>query len=195
MSAGRIRTLLLRAGIVVASVFVVLFLVGFLGAQRACAHDPRFACSARDASNPIGIGDAAKSWAFYGHLREGETDVYVVSVDRQERVPWSLLIDERDAANPARPFATVTRFNGNHVAQLDFSRSASFYEPFSREQYATTPESELALLPGRYRIEVGMRGGKTTQRYAMAIGAQERFGLLEIPYVFGAIHRIRSQNY
>jgi len=189
------RRWLVRGGIAIVLLLAVLVLAGALGAQRACAHDPRFACSPRPASSPIPITDVAKSWAFYGHLRPGERDVYTIDVAAQVRVPWNLLVDARDAANPARPFATLTTAAGTPVARMDFRRSEPFYEPFSREHYLSTPDVTLTLQPGRYRIEVGMRAGDRPQRYTMAIGTEERFGLTEIPYVLGTIHRIRSRNY
>ena len=189
------KNLVLRGAIAIVLLLVVLIVGGALGAQRACAHDPRFACSPHPASSPIAITDVAKSWAFYGHLRPGERDVYTIDVPSEARVPWSLLVDRRDAGNPARPFATITTATGHPVAQTDFRQSEAFYEPFSRERYLTTPDVALTLPPGRYNLTVGMRGGNRPQRYAMAIGTEERFALTEIPYVLGAIHRIRSLNY
>jgi hypothetical protein len=190
-----VRNFFVRGAIAIVLLLAVLIVVGALGAQRACAHDPRFACSPRPASSPIAITDVAKSWALYGHLRPGERDIYTIDVPSEARVPWSLLVDRRDAGNPARPFAAITTAAGHPVAHVDFQRSEAFYEPFSRERYLTTPDVALTLPPGRYNLTVGMRGGDRPQRYAMAIGTEERFTLTEIPYVLGAIHRIRTQNY
>jgi hypothetical protein len=189
------RQLLVRAGGVIALAVLLWFIAGFLSAQRACAHDPRFACSVRGSSDPIYVADPVKSWAFYGHLRNGQTEVYEISLARAGRISWSLLVDQRDAYNPARPAALLSTASGKMLQSLDFSRMRRFYEPFSREQYITTATSMLALGPGKYRINVNMRGGDVQQRYTLALGSEERFGLTEIPYVLGAIHRIRDQNY
>ncbi len=174
-------------------VAIVWFAVGYLSAGSACAHDPRFVCSPREA-RPVRIADPTKSWAFYGHLRAGEYDAFVFTVAAPSAIPWSLLVDRRDARNPGRPHAVLTR-HGRIVARLAFAHPTSFYEPFSREHYLTTRPAMLHLAPGRYRITVTIPQAATTQRYVLAIGAQERFGIGEIPYVFGAIHRIRALRY
>ncbi|MDP9017475.1 MAG: hypothetical protein M3N19_04045 [Candidatus Eremiobacteraeota bacterium] len=141
------------------------------------------------------IAIPTKSWAFYGHLRDGEVDTFVTSIDRQATIPWSLLIDMRDAQNAARPTATLTNERGKTLATLAFSDTEAFFEPFSREQYRTTRTQMLSLSKGDYRIHVLMHGGNVAQRYTMAIGTQELFGLADIPFVLGAIHRIRALDY
>ncbi len=192
---GRTARNVLRVAIVAMAALAIWFVVGFSSAQRACAHDPRFACSPRAQSNAVPIADPRKSWAFYGHLRGGETDEYDFAIASAAKLPWSLLVDARDAHNPARPAGTLFGPNGKLVAALDFAHAERFYEPFSREEYLTTPTLALELPPGAYRIIVRMQGGIAVQRYVMAIGADERFGIGEIPYVFGAIHRIRALDY
>jgi hypothetical protein len=181
---------------VLAALFVAaLCVVGFLGAGRACAHDPRFACSPRTPVNPVVIADPEKSWAFYGHLATGEADRYAFSVRTPLRVPWNILVDERDARNPARPSATLFDANGAVRARIDLRDATMFFEPFSRERYLSSPERELSLAPGAYTIDVSMRGGHATQRYTLAIGEAERFSVLDVPYVAGAIVRIRALRY
>jgi hypothetical protein len=186
--------LVARIGGIVAVAIVIWFVAGFFSAQRACAHDPRFACSPRGPSDPVRIKDPSKSWAFYGHLRKGETDVYEITVDRSAQIPWSLLVDRRDAGNPARPFFTLSTADGRLLQTTDFAHSERFYEPFSREQYSTTPTTILSLEAGRYSIAIRMCG-TNEQRYTLAIGSVEHFGISEIPYVLGSIHRIRAQQY
>lgn len=176
---------------VLASLFWVAF--GYFSAQRACAHDPRFTCSPRTAKNPVLIPDASKSWAFYGTLRHGQTDRYEFELPARTSVPVNLLVDARDSANPARPALTIDR-NGRSVTFLDFSRVTTFYEPFSREQYINTPSQDLTLEPGHYTATVSM-SGTDAQRYTLAIGEAERFTVFEVPYVAGAIHRIRALRY
>ncbi len=189
------RTLIARVAGVATLALVVWFAVGLSSAQRACAHDPRFTCSPRGLSNPVRIADPLKSWAFYGHVGKGESDVYEFSLARAATIPWSLLVDSRDAGNPARPIATLENEDGALLDTIDFSRSEAFYEPFSRERYLTTPVVSLALQPGTYVIDVAMHPAARPQRYTMAIGSEERFGIAEVPYVLGAIHRIRALNY
>lgn len=104
------------------------------------------------------------------------------------------MLDRRDAANPARPEATLTSAGGSTVARLRLTRGTPFYEPFSRLTYLESREARLDLKPGTYRIVVSMYGGAARQRYVMAIGEAERFGAGEVPYVFGAIDRIRHQR-
>jgi len=110
-------------------------------------------------------------------------------------VPWNLLIEKKDVANSARPVAILTNDSGTVVARATLARTQSFFEPFSRIDYLSSPPVNLHLAPGRYRIEVVMNGPGSMQRYVMAIGEQERFGLWEIPYVLGAIHRIRTRGW
>lgn len=177
------------------AVFFGIFVVGFLSARDACAHDPRFACSPRGAERPIVIDDPQKSWAFYGHLRPNEEDHYRITVRKPLRVPWSLLVDERDAGNTARPEALVQDGSGRKLAQLNLVQPVHFYEPFSRERYLSSNNSVLDLPPGAYVAIVRMRGGDSLQRYTFAIGESEQFSLTEIPYVFGAVARMRTLHY
>ena len=134
-----------------------------------------------------------KSWAFYGHLRKGETDVYQITVDRSAQIPWSLLVDRRDAGNSARPVFTLSTADGRLLQTTHFAHSERFYEPFSREQYSTTPTTILSLEGGRYRIAIRMCG-TNEQRYTLAIGSAEHFGISEIPYVLGSIHRFEPDS-
>jgi hypothetical protein len=127
-------------------------------------------------------------------LRKGETDVYQITVDRSTQIPWSLLVDRRDAGNPARPVFTLSTADGQLLQTIDFARSERFYAPFSREQYSTTLPTTLSLEAGRYSIAIRM-SGTNEQRYTLAIGSAEHFGIAEIPYVLGSIHRIRAQQY
>ncbi len=175
--------------------FVVLFAAGVLSAGTACAHDPRFACSPRGADRPIRIADPTKSWAFYGDLGPRELDRYVFEVKRAAAIPANLLVDVRDAANPARPVAVVANARGTTVATLDLRAPVRFYEPFSHVHYLSSPVERLALQPGRYTIDVTMHGGTAPQRYTLAVGADERFGLTEIPFVLGAIYRIHNRKF
>ena len=176
-------------------VFAALFVVGYLSAKDACAHDPRFACSPRSGERSIVVDDPQKSWAFYGHLRQNEEDHYRIDVRQPLRVPWSVLVDERDARNPARPQVVVQDASGRKIAVLNLDRPVAFYEPFSRERYLSSKDALLELQPGSYVAIVRMRGGDSSQRYAFAIGESEQFGVAEIPYVFGAVSRIRSLRY
>ncbi len=178
---------------VTAIAFAVWCAFGYGSALRACAHDPRFVCSPRE-TDPIAIPDVTKSWAYYGSLAAGESDRFDFALaKRVERIPWSLLVDVRDAGNPARPSAVLTGARAQE--RLAFDRVGRFYEPFSRETYLQTGERTLTLEPGRYRIVVTMPGGIRRQRYVMAIGSAERFSPLELPYVLGALHRIRGLRY
>jgi hypothetical protein len=188
-------TTLRRAGQLLGLACAIWFVVGFASAQTACAHDPRFACDARAGSAPVAISDPSKSWAYYGHLSGAQTQVYEFTLVHSARITWSLLLDERDARNPARPAAVLSSPNGRVVSSLYLSRPQTFYEPFSGQTYLTTSSQTLSLPAGEYRIDVAMRGGRAPQRYTMAIGEQERFALWDLPYVLGAIHRIRAQQY
>jgi hypothetical protein len=185
---------ILRAAIFVAVAIGVWVLFGYLSAQSACAHDPRFVCSPREAAHPVLVPDAAKSWAYYGGLRRGQRDTFVFTVERPLDVPWQLLVDRRDAANTARPQAVLSDVHGT-VATLSLTGNRDFYEPFSRLSYIETPDFTLHLKPGSYVIDVSMDRGDDRQRYVMAIGSAERFGFGEIPYVLGAIGRIRARRY
>ncbi|HYL28244.1 MAG TPA: hypothetical protein VEW74_10460 [Candidatus Nitrosotalea sp.] len=169
--------------------------VAYSAAQRACAHDPRFVCSPRTAAQPVRIPDASKSWAYYGGLAANQSDEFTFTLTRSAAVPWTLLLDTRDVKNPARPAAALFDSQGRVIAGLDFAGGWSrFYEPFSRESYLQSGIDQLNLSPGTYRIVVTM-SGTARQRYVMAIGEAERFSPLEIPYVAGAVARIRAQRY
>ncbi|MHB8461945.1 MAG: hypothetical protein ACYDA1_04810 [Vulcanimicrobiaceae bacterium] len=175
----------------------VWFIAGWSDAGRACAHDPRFACSPRPDTHPIAITDPQKSWAFYGRLGSGQTDTYTVSTAKAVTVPWQLLIERTDEGNAARPRALVRNQQGREIATLDLRSDATqtFFEPFSRIDYLATIAKPLTLTSGTYTITVGMEPSGTPQRYVMAIGQDERFGLGEIPYVFGAIRRVQTRGY
>jgi hypothetical protein len=172
----------------------IWLLIGYGQAQRACAHDPRFTCSPRNATNAVEIADAGKSWAYYGGLASGQTDHFHFILNRPTAVPWSLLVDARDAGNAARPSAMLYGARGDSIAQLKRCGSSTFYEPFSRESYLQSCIEHLDLKPGNYNIVVSM-SGSTRQRYVMAIGEAERFSPFELPYVVGAIARIRALRY
>ena len=184
-----------RIVLILVAAVVVLFAAGVLSAGTACAHDPRFACSPRGTDRPIRIADPRKSWAFYGDLEPHETDHYRFRLQQPATIPANLLIDERDAANPARPVAVVANARGTTVATLDLRAPVNFYEPFSRVHYLSSPVERLSLPAGSYTVDVSMRGGREPQRYAFAIGEEERFGLTEIPFVLGAIYRIHNRKF
>lgn len=183
-----------RAGLTLLAALTIWLAIGFSAAQRACAHDPRFVCSPRTGSNSVVIPDVGKSWAYYGGLMAGQSDRFVFDVNGLTVVPWSLLVDARDANDPARPAATLYDADGRAIARLALLRGNAFYEPFSRESYRQSGTDDLHLSPGAYSIVVTMSAG-SRQRYVMAIGDAERFSPFEIPYVAGAIVRIRSRRY
>lgn len=166
-----------------------------LSASRACAHDPRFACSPRSASKPVTIPDPTKSWAFYGRLAAGQQDHYVFTTVEPLRVPISLLVDLRDASDPTRPGATLYDDSGTALATVDLSRATRFYEPFSRVNYLTSSDRSILLMPGRYTIIVTVHDGRSPQRYALAVGEREGFSVLEIPFLAGAIYRIHNRRF
>jgi len=184
-----------RIALAASLVLVGIVLAGALSAGRACAHDPRFACSPRPASNPIVVEDPAKSWAFYGDLAAGQEDRYTVIAHGALRVPVQVLLDARDAANPARPIALVTGSANRLIARLDLSKSTAFYEPFSRVSYLASPGRTIALEAGTSTVVVSMRGGSAPQRYVFAIGSEERFGVAEMPYLLGAVYRIHQRKF
>lgn len=188
-------SLLKRALIVAVSSIAVVVAAGALSAGRACAHDPRFVCSPRTRDDAVAVRDPAKSWAFYGRLNAAQSDHFTVSAARAIRVPVSLLVDERDAANPARPSLSVNDVRGSRVASIDMHRSESFYEPFSRVRYLSSPERFVQLNTGTYDFVVTMRGGPSAQRYTFALGSEERFGITELPFVLGAVVRIHNRDY
>ncbi|MGP8100593.1 MAG: hypothetical protein ACLQHL_07505, partial [Candidatus Cybelea sp.] len=80
-----------------ASALIAVLIAGALSAGRACAHDPRFACSPRDTNDPVVVADPQKSWAFYGHLRAGEEDRYAIETPKAVAVPVQLLVDRRES--------------------------------------------------------------------------------------------------
>ncbi len=184
-----------RIVIVVIVCFAVFFVGGVLSAGRACAHDPRFACSPRPPSHPVVVADPTKSWAFYGDLASGQEDDYTFATARAIRVPFNILLDRRDTANPARPRVVVSDQRGRPIATADLRHPVTFFEPFSRVTYLSSPVQTLDLSPGTYRAIVTMSDGSQPQRYAFAIGANERFSPFEIPYVFGALYRIHERRF
>lgn len=179
------------AGAIAVALWLVL---GITGAQTACAHDPRFACSPRSPERPIPITDPTKSWAFYGRLSPAAQDVYTMHLAEQTRVPIALLMETSDESNPARPSLQLVR-GPQLVASIPFHTATPFYEPFSGTHYLTTSPRTLDLPSGDYVATISMSGGDAPQRYVMAIGSQERFSFGEIPYVLGSILRIRARGY
>lgn len=184
-----------RGVIAILAALALISVVGAFSAKTACAHDPRFACSPREAADSIVVSDPAKSWAFYGRLAEGQEDHYSIRAGAKVRVPISILLDVRDAANPARPVASVYDGAGNIVERITLSNPASFYEPFSRVHYLSSRERKITLGHGFATVVIAMRGGAAPQRYAFAIGRDERFSLLELPYLAGALYRIHTQKF
>jgi hypothetical protein len=184
-----------RALVVFAIALLGIVCAGALSAGRACAHDPRFVCSPRDAQRPVVVADPQKSWAFYGRLDAEQQDRYVVDTPRAVAVPVQLLIDRRDAANPARPVAAIADAGGRAIATVDLTQSHSFFEPFSRVTYLESPERLIRFPAGRSTIAVAMRGGEQSQRYTLAIGSDERFSPWEMPYLLGAVYRIHAQEF
>lgn len=185
----------MRVAIAGAIAAVVILCAGLLSAARACAHDPRFACSPRGANHPIVVSDPQKSWAFYGHLDAGQEDVYLLRAPRRVSVPVQLLVDQRDAKNAARPVAVIAGASGQAIATIGLARPQRFFEPFSGVTYFESPNRLVALPAGASRLTVSMRGGNGPQRYTLAIGGKERFSLLEIPYLVGAVYRIRTRRF
>lgn len=178
---------------ITAIALVVWIALGYSDALRACAHDPRFVCSPRD-THPVDIPDVTKSWAYYGSLAANERDRFDFVLEKSTRnISWSLLVDVRDADDPARPTAILTGTKGQE--RLSFDHVTRFYEPFSRETYLQTGERMLNLEAGHYRILVTMPTAARRQRYVMAIGNAERFSPLELPFVLGALDRIRRLQY
>ena len=187
--------MLKRIILVLFAFLAVVVAAGALSAGRACAHDPRFACSPRSASDPIAISDPEKSWAFYGRLAASQEDHYAITTRNAVRVPVSILVDERDAANPGRPEVSVLDARGNVTSTIGMARTVSFYEPFSRVRYSSSPERMVAFEPGSSAIIVRMHGADAPQRYVLAIGSEERFSVLEIPYLLGAVYRIHERRF
>jgi len=188
------RDWVLRVAIGVLGAVCGLFLVGYLNAATACAHDPRFPCSPRESGHPVVVGDPSKSWAYYGHLSPGQQDHYVFKTTHPATIPFGVLVDARDAVNPARPAAKLFNSRGEELARTGPIVRA-FYEPFSRESYLSSDDVKVPLAAGTYRFIVAMHGGTMAQRYTLAVGSQERFGILDVPYAVGAIARIRAQRY
>lgn len=189
---------LIIIGRVVIAILLALPLViiaGVFSAQTACAHDPRFACSPREAARPIVVSDPAKSWAFYGRLAERQEDHYSIQARAGTRVPVSILLDVRDAANPARPVASVYDGGGTIVERFALTNPTRFYEPFSRVYYLSSGERQITLAEGRSTVVIVMSGGSQPQRYAFAIGRNERFSPLELPYLAGALYRIHTRKF
>ncbi len=174
---------------------IVWFAFGLVDAQTACAHDPRFPCSPRDAQHPVLIPDPQKSWAYYGRLARRQRDVYHVVLRDTLLLPLSVSVEKADAGNPGRPRVIVSDSSARVVATVPFDRVQAFYEPFSRISYLATPSLELRLSPGTYSINVTMDRATLPQRYVLAVGSLERFTVGEIPYVIGAVHRIRVRGY
>jgi hypothetical protein len=190
-----LRAFVFRTVLVLVLALAVWLGFGFFGAQRACAHDPRFACSPRDEQHTILISDPAKSWAYYGLLGNGQRDVYGIFVKNAMAVPVSVLIEKGDVGNAARPVLTISDMHDRVVATRDLRAPTEFFEPFSRVEYLTSDQGDVSLVPGLYQAFVTMRGGSSPQRYVFAIGREERFGLGEIPYVLGAMRRVNAVGY
>lgn len=183
-----------RAAVLLALALLVVVAAGALTAGRACAHDPRFACSPRD-TDPIIVTDPQKSWAFYGRVNADTEDRYEIQTRLGATVPVQLLVDERDAGNPARPIAIVTAPSGREIATLDLGRGRPFFEPFSRVTYVAGATRNVTFPAGTSLIRVTMLGGTVAQRYTLAIGSEERFGIGEIPYLVGALYRIHARRF
>jgi hypothetical protein len=105
-----------------------------------------------------------------------------------------LLVDQRDAVNPARPAATISA-SGRALATIDLVRAQAFYEPFSGVTYFESPARVVAFPAGTSTITVTMHGGGTAQRYVLAVGSQERFSVWEMPYLLGAVYRIHTRRF
>jgi len=61
--------------------------------------------------------------------------------------------------------------------------------------YRAGPVRMVTLEPGTSTLVVSMENGRAPQRYVLAVGEEERFSPLEIPYVLGAVYRIHNRRF
>ena len=182
------RTLIVLGGTLIAA-----FLAGVFSAGTACAHDPRFACSPRPASSPVAIGDVVKSWAFYGRLASPQRDYYDFSTAVPLRIPSIFSSINAMPPTPARPSLIVEGANQreNHAPRPEQPRHVrrAVFTRLVSEQERRTRSCPWPLHRGR------LDEAAAAQRYTFAIGRDERFGILEIPYVLGAVSRIHNRDF
>lgn len=160
---------------------LVVLLALVLLLPMAAAHAPRV----DDGGDVVEVGDATKSWAFYGSLEAGGVDRYAFEAREGERILLSLYVP---AGSTFRPHAMLLTPEGPRDVPAYPQARASF-EPFTPQAFLETGALDtVAPASGEYELVVTGEGGGA---YGLALGYRESFTAREwllTPASLVAIH-------
>lgn len=152
-----------------AFVFLVLITI-------VIAHQPRIV----EGSGMVEIQNPEISQAFYGELN-GTPAVFEIKSDEPFRLYVGITVPAIQGARMDKS-VEVTLVEGDGKERELFFLNGSgrwmpFHEEFAGDDYFQGPENRVNANAGTYRIRVSSPGN--SGRYALAIGEEESFGLMD----------------
>ncbi|MFW5887713.1 MAG: hypothetical protein ACOCUH_02835 [Bacteriovoracia bacterium] len=151
--------------------FVLLFLL--IAPAIALAHVPRYVMNDNlSIHNPFEIKNPTLSQVFYGDL-QGTADYFNFSLDKEAEIKIGLLAPINESSFPKAELiaqiGTVQKLSGNF--------NEIYFEKFGSDYYRKGPEQTFTLSRDNYLIKVD--NASSSGRYALVIGVDERFSLIE----------------
>ncbi|MFP4001492.1 MAG: hypothetical protein ACOCTN_08265 [Candidatus Natronoplasma sp.] len=168
--------------------FVVILL---FTASISFAHVPQTGDGNESLESATMVEDPTKSWVIYSELREGaEANYYKMEMERGDRLRLSLLIPEETnfvpdlivmgpgiESNESLPHGIEKPENVGHKV-IKGELGEKEYEPFTPAAYYYPAEYEEDInRSGTYYAVI--YGGHESGEYGLAIGSEERYGLVE----------------
>lgn len=190
------------------AVYLILFLIILV--PNVLAHVPNVSEGNESLETAKHIHDPTKSWAIYSELHEGgEAQYYELELEEGDRLKTNLYIPDKDGFVPSivimgpdidehddiPDFIETVEGNGHKLIEGDLEEPE--YEPFTPASYYYLAEYDVTVNEsGSYYIAVfdEESGGK----YGLAIGAEERYGLIEwirVPIDVVQVHRWEGQSW
>ena len=172
------------------------------------AHVPNVSEGNESLETATHIHDPTKSWAIYSELHEGrEAQYYELELEEGERLKTNLYIPDKNGFVPSivvmgpdidehddiPDFIETVEGSGHKLIEGELEEPE--YEPFTPASYYYLAEYDVTVNEsGSYYIAVfdEESGGK----YGLAIGAEERYGLIEwirVPIDVVQVHRWEGQ--
>lgn len=178
-------------------------------AAVAFAHTPLF--PGRQGTAPVrvraAIEDPEQSWAIYGRLGPGQTDVVPIRAARGQSLHLEVLVPRRTDLAGFRPQvvligpglpagsaggqAEAERPGGQGFLTVPTAQTGEpFYEPFTQTAYWVLGSVDSTFpVDGTYRLVISDPGGRGGL-YTVALGRRERFSvtdLLTLPLTWARI--------
>ncbi len=191
----------MKKGKFLVSIFFVLILL--FTASISLAHVPKTGDENESLETAKLVEDPTKSWVIYSELREGaETNYYEMEMEKGERLRLSLLIPNDGGfvpdlivmgpgieSNGSLPHGVEKPENVGHKV-IEGELGEKEYEPFTPAAYHYPAEYEEEVEEsGTYYAVV--YGEHESGEYGLAVGKEERYGLVEwirVPIDVANIH-------